>query len=84
MPNSERLVFHRGRQLMELNVVSESEQPLGEAGESEKDLTRIACSSNGRLLAWGRAEEWARAAERYQVETEYKPATSPDRRKLHS
>jgi len=39
---------------------------------------------DGRLLAWGRAEEWATAAERYQVETEYKPAASPDRRWLHS
>jgi hypothetical protein len=39
---------------------------------------------DGRLLAWGRAEEWARAAERYKVETEYKPAASPDRRRLPS
>lgn len=28
---------------------------------------------DGRLLAWGRVEEWATAAERYELATEYRP-----------
>ena len=28
---------------------------------------------DGRLVAWGRAEEWATAAGRYAVESEYRP-----------
>jgi hypothetical protein len=31
---------------------------------------------DGRLLAWGRAEQWAAVAERYEVATEYKPGAA--------
>jgi hypothetical protein len=31
---------------------------------------------DGRLVAWGRAEEWATAAGRYEVESEYRPTAS--------
>jgi WD40 repeat protein len=56
VPNSERTVFHRGLQLMELDIPSESEQALGAAGESEEGLIGIVCSSDGRLLAWGHGD----------------------------
>jgi hypothetical protein len=39
---------------------------------------------DGRLLAWGRAEEWATAAERYEVATQYKPAAASKQRKAGS
>ena len=36
---------------------------------------------DGRLIAWGRAEDWPVATARYQVEIEYQPAPTPaDRR----
>ena len=34
---------------------------------------------DGRLVAWGRPEEWAAAAGRYQVEIDYRPKPSPTR-----
>ena len=34
---------------------------------------------DGRLVAWGRPEEWAAATGRYQVEIKYKPNPSPTR-----
>ena len=34
---------------------------------------------DGRLVAWGRPEEWAAASGRYQVEIDYQPNRSPTR-----
>jgi hypothetical protein len=36
---------------------------------------------DGRLVAWGRPEEWAMATGRYQVEIDYQPDPSPARRR---
>jgi hypothetical protein len=38
---------------------------------------------DGRLIAWGRAEDWPVATARYQVEIEYQPDPTPGRRSVN-
>ena len=36
---------------------------------------------DGRLIGWGRSEEWPAAVRRHEIEIDYQPAASPSRRR---